>query len=457
MKKLLIIFTITILTFLNLYSWNSQAFVFSNSKLDPAWTIEDFSADIINNPAQLNNLQNRYLHLGAEVSKDNHKSGIYAHDFQKFKLAISINDKVNSSKLQEDISNDSNFGLTMGRTNYGISYRYSSRNVEYTRISETDYSIEETENEEPVLNLTKEERFTDDEYRNHAVSIGWMKELKSGKKLDFVSSLGLINKDIDSNLNYERNIDKDPDGDGEFGGFYDYYSTTIINETARRISHIDSECSLLTLSSFLRIMDDRKKEKLKTWSAGVSYSMIVDDETLGNGVDSLYTETIELENFITDSSKKEYFWNEKEERRFSFFIAKGIHWKKWKKLDILFSNKILSDYGIITYHSTTNDKKKTTEFELDLKSYLSTTYRASDKITLKAGWGINMDGRSYRSKLDSNILTNEFSRNFSLKLQGGYLAGCRYQPKDNLVFDLSYSNINIADEGRVIIEMKYLF
>lgn len=86
MKKLLIIFTITIITFLNLNSWNSENSSYTNSKLDPAWVMNDIMSDVTNNPAQLNNLKNKYLYLGTGFSVDNPLTAYYAKEFNEFRF-----------------------------------------------------------------------------------------------------------------------------------------------------------------------------------------------------------------------------------------------------------------------------------------------------------------------------------------------------------------------------------
>lgn len=180
------------------------------------------------------------------------------------------------------------FGFNLAKNDYGISYLFRSGDSDYNSSSEIDDSIEESDNDEPVTDITTKNSNSQNEYSIHTIKLGWLKELKSGKKLDFVTSISLSLNNSESNYSFEQYQNYDPDEDGIFGQST-YNHENILEELSQRQSHIEAEYAALDLSAYTRILDDRNPKKTKSLSFGVELSTRISDDLNRSTLDSLST------------------------------------------------------------------------------------------------------------------------------------------------------------------------
>lgn len=454
MKKLLFIFTITIITFLNLNSWNSLNDSYTNTRLDPAWVLNDLMSDVSNNPAQLNNLKKRFFYLGTGLNEDNPITAFYAKEFNKFRLGV-----VASSTTTNDFDDSNKYlrlGFSLAKNDYGISYVFRSGDSQHKSSSEIDNSIEAIDNDEPVTDITNESSKSKNDYSSHTIKIGRLKNLGSGKILDFVSSFGISLNNSETNSSTEEYQNYDPDEDGDFGQGA-YHNGYIIEKLTQHQTKIEAEYSELYLSASTRMLDNKKSKKTKSLSLGLGFSSIISDDYEGTTYDSLHTTTSFSDSLIIENSHYEYLWEKRTKLKFNGFIGKGSSWEIGTKGEIILSSLLSGQYLYSKLTAVNKDIKQTVEFETIISVYLNTKYRISQAVKLKAGTGLNITGTSKKVNMTSGILKPEPNKNFSLNADGSSQIGFTFIPKDNVEIDLCYNSFSAIGKSIYFLELRYFF
>jgi len=450
MKKLLIIFTITVFISLNLYSWNSQNISLVHSKLDPAWVLNEKDINIINNPFHINNLQGKFLNLGLGVNSASPKHILYAHNFNKYKLAFFAGMK---SIYYFEKTNYSNFTVVFGSETYGLTYSYFAGEKNISENKETDQSTEETEIEEPVWYVKNKNSNLEESSSKHTLKYGLFKELESSKKIDFVveAGIGLFHSESESSTH--KFIDRDPDDDGEMDGV----SSGYVSEDHRRFSLFDSDYTKLMLSASVRIQDDRYKKKRKSLSFGLGIFSHISDNFKGSTKDTLSTYSYEDEELFFEKSTHDYNWEERSKQGLTGFIGIGTNWDKGKNWNTLVSTLLKTEISRTILTADCDEKKDTTEFDLKLSSYVSTKYKITNRVKALAGFGLTFYETSQKVIYDTTILNLNETSNISLCMDTGFLVGLNFNSKKNVELNFSYSTIETIQTGDIFLEMKYIF